>query len=159
VRIIVNYIDSAVIPVEQTVDFSGATRPSGGSIGIAAGAFERGDVAIQEVTTVHTGANSIKIAGPGYHDFIIPVDATSTVISAYMRYDSSYTGSLPTMQVLNGTECGVASATVAQVGAVNTWELVQLTIVPTAQGIVTVRFTNRSSASAGAVFVDSLAIT
>lgn len=157
-RIIVNYTDTSS-PSEQTSDFAGVTRPAGGSTTIAAGAFERSSTAVQETSTVHTGANAVKLAGPSCQDFQLAVDATSTTITAYMRYDGSYGGSvLPTMQVLNGTQCGVANASTSMVGAANTWEQVTLVIVPTSTGIVTIRFSNLSTAAAGAVYVDTVGV-
>ena len=140
-----------------TTDITGANRPSGGaSTSYAVGAYERGNCATQEASTVHAGTYAAKITGPGYHDFQVRVDATSTTISIYARYDTNHgTTNKPQISVLNGGQCGVADATATMTSGVDTWEQLQLTFTPTAAGIVTIRCISRSAAGNGIAIFDS----
>lgn len=140
-----------------TTDLTGANRPAGGSsLLYSAGAYERSDSGAKETTTIRTvGGSALKLTGPGYHDFQVPVDATSTTISIYGRYDSTHAATnKPQMQILNGSECGVADATVTMTAAVDTWELLSSTFTPTAKGIVTVRLISRAAAGGGIAYFD-----
>lgn len=141
-----------------SVDLLNRIRPTIGT-SKAAGALEYHDNAVKETSTVRTGSNAIKFAGPGDHDFIVPVDATSTTITVYGRFDSSYAGTKPQMKVLNGTECGVADASVTMTGSANTWEQLSLTFTPTAKGFVTIRLISNSTDASGNAFFDDFAIT
>ena len=73
------------------VDILNRPRPAGGaSILKAVGAYERHNTAVQETSVTQAGSSAIKIIGPGDHQFQIPVDAVSTVISIYTRYDTNH---------------------------------------------------------------------
>ena len=110
----------------------------------------------REATVVYSGTFAGKITGPGYQDFQVPVDATSTTISIRARYDTNHaTTNKPQIQVLNGGECGVADATATMTSGVDTWEQLQLTFTPTAAGIVTIRCISRSAAGNGIAIFDS----
>ena len=115
-----------------TTDFLGLPRPSGpgpnmGERTERVGSLERGNTATKETTTVRTGSNAIKLLGPATQDFDVPVNAASTTITVYGRYDSTYAGTLPAMSVINCEEAGVTSATATMAGAANTWEQLSLT--------------------------------
>lgn len=144
-----------------SVDILNRARPSGGgSTSYAWGAYERHDTAARETSTVRTGSNAINITGPGDHDFYVPVSAASTTITVYARYDSSHaTTNKPQMQVLNGEECGVSTATVTMTQGVDTWELLSLNFTPTRSGIVTVRLISRSAAGSGKAFFDDFGVS
>lgn len=137
-----------------TVDILGITRPAIGSVGC----YELGNSAVRETITIRTGSNAIKITGSGYQDFAIPVNATSTTINVFGRYDGSYAGTLPSLNVVNGTECGVANATDTMVVAAGTWEMLSLTVVPTSKGIITIRLISNTTAVSGAAFFDDFSI-
>lgn len=128
-------------------------------INAGVGCYEYGGSAIKETTTVRTGSNAIRIPGAGYNDFVIPVNATATTVTVYGRYDSAYSGTLPSLNIINGTECGVANATATCVGAANAFELLSLTFTPTAAGIITLRLLSRSTTPTGSAFFDDFAIT
>jgi hypothetical protein len=137
-------------------DLLGRARPEGGSsTSNAIGAFERHDTAIQETTTVRTGSNAINITGPGSHEFQVPVNAASTTLSIYGRYDTTHaTTNKPQMMVVNGGQCGVSDATATMTAAADTWEQLSLTFTPTAKGFVTVRLISRSAGATGKAFWD-----
>lgn len=123
------------------------------------GAFERSNTWIKETGTVRNGSNAISITGPGYQDFMTPVDATSTTVSVYMRFDSTYAGTNPQLQLLNGTECGVVNQTVTLTGSANTWTQVSVTFTPTSKGVVTIRLVSLSTASGGKAFADDFNVS
>jgi len=147
-------------PTPPTVDLLNRPRPAGGgSLLPAVGAFERHDTAIREVTTVRTGTTALVIVGPGDHQFDVAVDAVSTVIACWMRFDTNHgTTTRPQVVITNGTECGVADQTITATGAVDTWVQVSATIVPTSAGVVTVRVVARPTAATGKLFVDDVTV-
>jgi hypothetical protein len=77
-------------------------------INAGVGCYEYGESAIKETVTVKTGGNSLRIAGAGYQDFEVPVNASvSQTITIYAQFDSFYSGTKPSMNIVNGGECGV----------------------------------------------------
>lgn len=143
-----------------SVDLLNAPRPAGGASALAAvGAYERGNTFGKETGTVRSGTTAISITGPGYQDFALPVDAAPTTVTAYVRWDATYAGTKPRMAVLNGTECGVADATVTAGGSSGAWELLSLNFTPTAAGIVTIRFISSDTNGAGWMGVDDYQVS
>mgnify|MGYP001618645473 CR=1 FL=1 len=145
-----------------TVDMLNLPRPSGPGPTWAnalnsIGCFERGNTAIKETTTVHTGSNALKMVGPATHSFTVPVNAAATTIQVFVQWDSDYTGTKPSMKVNNGTEAGVSDATATATGLANAWEKLSLTFTPTAAGFVTVNFISSSTAGNGDTYWDSFA--
>lgn len=139
------------------VDAQDKPRPAGG-LG-QPGAYARGNTWAKETGTVRTGAAALSITGPGYQEFDLAVDAVSTTVSVYMRCDSTYAGTKPTMSVLDGAEAGVADATSSAVSAANAWEQLTLTFTPTAKGIVTIRLNSTDTNGGGKAFADDLAVS
>lgn len=140
-------------------DFLGLPRPGGGqSATKGIGYLGRGNTFAKETTTVRTGANALSITGPGVQDFQVPVDAVSTTVTLYVRWDSTYAGTKPQMKVLNGGECGVTNASVTAAGAANAWEQLSLTFTPTRAGIVTVRLQSSDTNGGGKMFADDFAV-
>jgi hypothetical protein len=141
-------------------DFLGLPRPGGGqSATKGIGYLGRGNTFGQETSTVRTGSNAMSITGPGAQDFQLPVDASSTTISAYVRWDATYAGTKPKMQVLNGGECGVSDDTATATGSSGAWEQLSLNFTPARNGIVTVRFLSSDTNGGGKMFVDDFAVT
>ena len=132
-----------------TVDMLGRPRPLVG-LNRTAGCFERANTAVQETTTVPSGEDSaIKFVGPMIQDVQIPVDASSTTITVEARQKTGYTGTKPTMSVLNGGEAGVSDATDTVTVADDTWDTLTLTFTPTSIGVVTVRFASTDTSGTG----------
>lgn len=144
-----------------SVDFLNRARPSGAaSTTKTVGAIERHDTWVKETGTVRTGSNAISCTGPGDHDFQLPVDASSTTVTVYMRYDTNHAATnKPQMQVLNGGECGVSDATATMTAAVDTWEQLSLNFTPTSKGVVTIRLISRSAAGNGKCFADDFNVS
>jgi hypothetical protein len=101
----------------------------------------------------------MSITGPGTQDFQLPVDATSTTASVYVRWDATYAGTKPLMKVLNGGECGVTDATATATGASGSWEQLSLNFTPARAGIVTIRLQSSDTNGAGVMYVDDFAVT
>ena len=142
-----------------TVDLLNRPRPAGGaSTSYAWGAYERHDTAARETSVIDAGSNAIKITGPGDHDFLIPVDATSTTITVRARYDTNHaTTNKPQAAILNGEEIGVATETKTMTAAIDTWETLTFSaFTPSAQGFVTLRLISRSAAGNGIAYFDTV---
>jgi len=157
------YIDWVQIQVYFTLnitmpddDLLARPRPAGGqSILKAVGALERHDTGGQELTTYHTGPSALVLTGPSDQEFIVPVDAASTTITVWARYDTNHGATnKPQMMVVGGEGIGVAEATDTMAAAVDTWEQLSLTFTPTAKGFVRVRFINRAAAGNGVAIFD-----
>lgn len=138
-----------------TVDLFGRPRPAGGPILNAVGALERSNSGVRETTVVRTGSSSLRITGPGYHDFELPVEATATEVKVWARYDSDHGATnKPQIQVRNGEECGVAEDTETMAAAADTWEELTLSFTPASRGIVTIRCISRAAAANGNAYFD-----
>lgn len=142
--------------------YDGLNRPKpagGASASAGIGWLERGNTLAKETSTVHTGSVAGKFTGPGYQDFDVPVDASSTTLSIYLRYDSTYAGTRPQITLLANDEIGVATQTVtATTSALNAWEQESFAaFTPSAKGIVTVRVISNDTNGGGAVYVDTFA--
>jgi hypothetical protein len=136
-------------------DLLGLPRPGGGASATKGiGYLGRGNTFAKETGTVRTGSNAISITGPGTQDFQLPVDATSTTCTVYVRWDATYAGTKPRMLVLNGGECGVTDATVTATGAADTWEAISLNFTAARVGIVTIRLQSSDTNGAGVMFAD-----
>lgn len=140
-----------------SVDYLNTPRPDAALT--AAGALERSDTFGKETGTVRTGSNAISITGPGYQDFEVPVAASSTTISVYVRWDATYAGTKPIMQRRNGTECGVSDATITATGSSGSWEQLSTTFTPTSAGIITIRLLSSDTNGGGKMFADDFAIS
>jgi hypothetical protein len=58
------------------------------------------------------------------------------------------------MSVVNGTQAGVANATVTNTAAASTWQQLSLTFTPARNGVVTIRLFSRSTIATGSAFFD-----
>jgi hypothetical protein len=142
-----------------SVDATNRPRPAGGqSTNITFGAFELGDTAVQETTTVDASGSGIKITGPGYQEFRVPVNASSTTIKIKLRYDTNHgTTNKPQAILLDNTAIGVSTETKTMTSGVDTWEELSFTaFTPTAKGVVTLRLVSRSAAGNGIMYADTV---
>lgn len=143
-------------------DFTNRTRPEGGqSTNITPGALELHNTAVQETTIVDASGSGVDIVGPGSHELVIPVDATSTTLAIRVRYDSNHgTTNKPQAILLASGQIGVAAEANTAAAAVNTWETLTFTaFTPTAAGAVRLRIVSRSAAGNGVAYFDTLTIT
>jgi len=140
-------------------DFLGLPRPGGGASATKGiGYLGRGNTFTKETGTVRTGTNAMSITGPGTQDFQLPVDATSTTATVYVRWDATYAGTKPLMKVLNGGECGVTDATATATGASGSWEAISLNFTPARTGIVTIRLQSSDTNGAGVMYADDFSV-
>ncbi len=140
-----------------TTDFLGRDRPAGGSSATAAvGYAERQDSGTRSTTYHQAGSNSVKIAGPGSHEFRVAVTTSATTISIYALYDSSYGGgTLPTLELLAEPELNVAAQSPVALTdpGVATWGQISLAaFTPSAAGVVTIRVHSHAAATGAAYF-------
>lgn len=143
-----------------TDDLLGGIRPGSGigSVVKAIGPLERANSGTRETGTVHTSATSLKLSGPGYQDFELPVAAGSQSVTVWTRWDATYAGTKPQLLIRNGGQCGVADVTTTATGSADTWEQLSASITPTAAGIVTMRLQSNDTNGGGlAYFAEPLA--
>ncbi len=144
------------------VDLWNRPRPAGGlSIAKAIGALERHDTAAKETGTTDAGGVGVHITGPGDHDLLVPVDATSTTITVRARYDSTHAATnKPQAQLLANGEVGYAGETQTMTVAADTWETLTFSaFTPTAKSYVTLRLVSRAAAGGGIAFFDTITVT
>lgn len=84
------------------VDLFGVPTMRSGSSSPAVGAMQPRNVAQREQSVFHSGSNSLKIVGPGYHDFQTVVDAASTTLGIWARYNSDYNPALTAVGAYHG---------------------------------------------------------
>jgi hypothetical protein len=143
----------------SSVDAADVPRPSGGeSANKAIGYLEFANSFEKETGTVRTGSNAVSITGPGTQDFQLPVDAVSTTVTCYVRWDATYAGTKPQMKVLNCEEAGVTAASTTATGSSGAWEQVSLNFTPARAGIVTIRLQSNDTNGAGKMFADDFAV-
>lgn len=124
------------------------------SLSVDIGAVEARTRLAKESTTIRSGTYAGNFTGAGYHDFWVPVDASSTTISVYAQYDSNYVGSKPKLEVFNIP--GVADQSDTVTGSANTWEQLSVTFTPTAAGVVRVRISSQDASTNGKCFFDDM---
>jgi hypothetical protein len=125
------------------------------------GAFEHHDHAQKETTTTDAGSVGIVIEGPGSHEFLIPVDASATVITVRVRYDADHgTTNKPQAILRANGEIGVTTETVTAAGAAGSFEtLTFASQTPSAKGVVTVRLVSRSDTPYGRAYFDTWTVS
>jgi hypothetical protein len=145
---------------QQATDLRGAghIRPAGGASALpGAGALERVGTFGKEVTTVRTGTSALSATGPAVQEFLVPVDVTSNTISVYVRWDSTYAGTKPQLQI--DAAPGVSAQTVTATGSVNNWEQLTLSAFsPTVVTMVRIRVISNDTNGGGKCFVDDFAV-
>ncbi len=142
-------------------DWLNRARPEGGKSLLAGiGYLERHDTAVQENSIVDSGS-SIRIDGPGSHEFLIPVDATATSISVKCYFDANHGTATPPQAILVAVpEIGVASQTVTAPAIAGQWQTLTFSnITPTTRGVVRVLLTARPSQASGKAYFDTFVVS
>jgi hypothetical protein len=143
-----------------TIDWYSRPRPAGSpNTNNAIGPFERHDTATKETTTTDAGSVGLKITGLGDHDIKVPVNATSTLLSIRVRYDTNHAATnKPQAILLANPEIGITTETKTATVGVDTWETLTFAAqTPSARGVVTIRLVSRAAAGNGIAFFDTLA--
>lgn len=155
-------------PTALAVDLFNRVRPSGSGVAAASvlagvGAIELHNFGVTDTATKDAGDASVKLVGPGDHEFIIPVSAAATTISIKVRYDSSTYGgtNYPTATLLDLEGfCAIGGNTeveTATTDASDAWETLTFTaFTPTRKGVVRLRLTNRGSGADDICWFDTL---
>ena len=120
------------------------------------GAVEARTRPVQDTASVMTGVNSVKFAGAGFQDWLVPVKAQSTTVTIDARFDSNHTGLLPALEVLNID--GAADRFDAVTTAANTTDTLTATFTPTQDGVCRVRVRSRDTSATGEAFFDDLTV-
>ena len=144
-----------------TTDAANRPRPAGGQSTLnAVGAYELHDTGTEETTVYDSAPSSMKIVGPGDHEFLIPVNPIATNITIMVRYDTNHAATnKPQVQLLANSSIGVSAETLTMTDGVDTWERLEFTtFVPTDYGVVTLRCLSRSAAGSGIAWFDSITV-
>jgi hypothetical protein len=152
---------------QTAYDLYNRPRPAGGgSLPYpAVGALERGNTPTQATSPAPpVGTYDWQFTGPGYQEFLLPVDTTATVISIKVQRDSAYSApsrrGLPAMQILANGRLGIPAQTIVDTGASGTWNtLTAASFTPTATGWVTVRIASYDGTGVSVVSFANLSVT
>jgi hypothetical protein len=134
-------------------DMYGNPRPMGRNVDDL-GAGEARARPQQESTTVYEGEGAARFEGIGYVEFDLAVDAGTYTVSVRAQYDSNYTGTLPTLEVVSVP--GASGGSDVMTGASGQYEELSVEISPTASGYTTVRLWSYDTSADGECFFDSL---
>jgi hypothetical protein len=144
----------------STVDNFNISRPSGGrSLNNASGAFEAHDVATT-ATDQFDVAPSLVLVGPSDHTLSLVLPMGTNTISIKVRYDTVHTSATPPqVRILANGELGIADQTLTMTAAADTWETLTFSpITLPINGVIKLRLVNRSSATNGQAWFDTLSI-
>ena len=76
----------------------------------------------------------------------------------YGRFDSNYTGSKPTIELMNAPGVTTLPNDI-MTGAANQWEAISVTFTPTTEGVARVRVASQDTSTGGEAFFDDLTVT
>lgn len=140
-------------------------RPAGGgNFPVAVGAMERADTFVADASPIGSGGSPVKLTGPGYNDFLLPIQAAEVgqarTVSVKVKFDASYAGTLPEMLLIAKPQMGVAGQTVAAVGAPgNVLTITLAAFTPSAVGVLNIRLVSLDLSGASVVEWDDFTIT
>ncbi len=140
-------------------------RPAGGSSALpAVGALERADTFVADASPIGGGGSPIKLTGPGYNDFLLPISASQAsharTVSIKVKWDSSYGGTLPTLMLIAKPQQGLNSnLTITAVGSSgNVYTITLPTFTPTAGGVLTLKALSYDLSGASVVEWDDFTV-
>lgn len=142
-------------------------RPAGGSSGLpAVGALERADTFVSDPTPIGNNTTPVKLTGPGYNDFLLPIGITEInqvrTVSIAVQWDANY-GSpiygLPALQVEAKPQMGVGQQTVSATGGSGSPHTITLSFTPTAAGVLNIRAISFDQSGVSVVEWDSFNVT
>ena len=139
---------------------SGETPKFGGNfVNFPVGCYSNINTAIKETGTVLSGVNAIKIFGPGYQDFYIPVNSgVSTSVKVWTYFDDYYSGTKPQLVIKETNYIQIKAVTGTAVGASGAWEQLTTTFTPSGNGIVTARLQSNASGANGSTYWDAFSV-
>lgn len=146
---------------QTAYDLLNLQRPAGGaSASPAVGSLERHNNWITDPSPIGGGATAIKLTGPGDQAFIIPVRAAQVSVSVVVKWDATYAGTKPQLQIDANGGIGVSAETVTATGGSGSNETLSLTpFTPTGAGQVVVRVKSNDTNGGGIVQADDFTVT
>lgn len=161
-------------PTALTTDILNRIRPSGGgasaaSVLLSAGPYELHDYGTKDTATKDAGDASLKMVGPGDHEFKIAVDAAQTTIHIRCMYDGSnggntYGGTNYPQAILVDSEAfanitGNTETKTATTDANGQWQDLEFTtFTPSRKGVIRLRLVNRGSGADDICWFDTVEI-
>jgi hypothetical protein len=142
--------------------YDAAFRPRSRRPNIAIGAYQRGGTDTQAIAPAPpTGTFVWEFTGPGFKDFQVPVDTTSTTISCVVQRDSAYVGAQPPMfQILENFEVGVPGQQVPDYAGSGVWnQLVAAPFTASKIGVITVRIWSQDASGSSVVAFANFTVT
>lgn len=149
-------------------------RPAGGGSALpAVGAMERADTFVSDPSPIGGGGSPIKITGPGYNQFLLPIQASEVnqarTVSVKVKWDSSYvTGTLgngevatlPSLNLIAKPQQGVLSnlSVVAAGSAGSVFTITLPAFTPTAVGVLTLQVSSFDLSGVSVVEFDDFTI-
>lgn len=139
-------------------------RPAGGSsFAPAVGALERADTFVADPAPIGGGGSPVKLTGPGYNDFLLPIQAgevgVARTVSVKVKFDASYAGTLPQIEMIARPQQGVVGQIVTAVGtAGNVITITLASFTPTAVGVLNIRLLSLDLSGASVVEWDDFAV-
>lgn len=140
----------------------GHIRPAGGASALpAVGAMDRANTFIADTSPIGNGTSAIKVTGPGYAEFLVPVPASQVTISCVVKWDATYAGTKPQLQIDANGRNGVSAETVTAVGSSGSNETLTLSaFTPSRAGdMVTIRVISNDTNGGGLLQVDNFSVT
>ena len=115
--------------------------------------------AYKDASVTHSGAASLRLEGTGSHDFKIAANGGAAVtVKAWMRKNSSYSGTAPTVTLTGQGIDGTGSATASMAGGADAWEELTVTGTPDAAGVVTLRVETFAPSADAKAWVDDIGV-
>jgi len=145
-----------------SVDARNRPRPAGGaSANPAVGALERSNTAIRDTAPIGSSPVPFRITGPGYAEFLVPVRNVATTISVKVKWDATYAGTKPQLQIDANNRVGVAAQTITAVGSSGSVEtLTSASFTPSASGdMLLVRVISNDTNGGGLLQADDFSLS
>jgi len=147
-------INNGTVSGMPTEDMYGRLRPMGNGSHDVGPVESRGRGSRSSTWAADSSTYSMAFTSIGYHEMMIPIDASSTTVTVKAYKSATYAGTAPKLEVLIGsTSQGTDSMSVGT----EVEETLSVNFTPSAAGWARVRLW--SYATAGTVYFDSAAVT
>lgn len=155
-----DHVGSMSSTLLTALDFNGVPRPGGGFVTATPGALEPLPNLSQETSTVPPGeSDAIKMVGPNTFERAVAVDAEATTLSVEARFDATYTGTKPSIELRDCEELGVSEDSDIVTASANTWDTLSVTFTPSKAGQVTIRYVSEDTNGSGAALFGKITVS
>jgi hypothetical protein len=144
-------------------------RPAGSSSALpAVGAMERSDTFIADPSPIGPDTSPVKITGPGYNDFLLPIGVTEVGqtrnFSVETQWDANYASSptapLPTAILVGKPQMGITQQVVSATGSSGSPHTITLaSFTPSASGVLQIRLASYDLSGSSVVEFDGFTVT